>query len=720
MKKRVRHETTEATEKKKEPLWLVFDTTLKKEGGKMKKIIALMILVALTLNGVLMAQEKHPMTFVDVVSLKSVSSPRLSPDGRQILFTQSKACWKENKSISHIYRIQTNGTGLIQMTNGKDGESGGVWSPDGQTIAFTTRRGEKESQIFFLNNGGGEAIQFTEHEGGVSSFEWSRDGKKIYFVATDPKTKEEKKKDKVKDDAYLFEQNWQHRHLWVIDVDTKEEKRITDGAFTVRSFALSRDGTNVVYSRTPTPLYDDVLNGEIYVMDLADGSDKRITENKVYESNVALSPDNRQILFVADANANLDDHYYQSALFLVPAAGGKPELVLPDFKPEMNGATWSSDGKAIYFTANMGVHVEIFSLTVKNKKVKQLTSGAHSIGRFDYVPRINTIAYFVNSPQNPGILWISKMKSFSPKQVFDPFVEDLKGFELARVDAVQWKSTDGQTVEGILTYPIGYEEGKSYPLLADTHGGPASSDKLRFGGYHHARAGRGYAILEPNYRGSTGYGNDVLRDMVGHYFLHADDDVMTGVEYLVDKGFADPEKLGTMGWSAGGHMTNWLVTETDRFKAASSGAGAANWISMYSQSDVRIYRTPWFLGDPWQADAPLKAYRENSPIFRIHRAKTPTLIFVGKNDPRVPMPQSVEMYRGLKANGVPTELIIFPRSGHGPRELRHRLYKMNKEFQWLEKYITGKEFKFDEPPEVPDKEEDEEGKYLAKGGGKPL
>jgi dipeptidyl aminopeptidase/acylaminoacyl peptidase len=295
------------------------------------------------------------------------------------------------------------------------------------------------------------------------------------------------------------------------------------------------------------------------------------------------------------------------------------------------------------------------------------------------------------------------MKSRSAKMIHDPHPE-LKAFKLGRYEAIRWKSTDGKEVEGILVYPVDYEKGKRYPLLADTHGGPMSSDKFSFDGYAHARAGRGYAILMPNYRGSTGYGNEVLRDMVGHYFLHADDDVLTGVDYLVEIGIADPEKLGTLGWSAGGHMTNWLVTQTDKFKAASSGAGASNWISMYAQSDVRIYRTPWFLGDPWHKKAPLKAYREHSPIFYVHQAKTPTLILCGEFDRRVPLPQSIEMYRGLKANGVPTELVIFPRSGHGPRELRHRLYRWNKEFQWLEKYIRGRDFEFEKPP-VSDKEE---------------
>ncbi len=671
-------------------------------------LIFMILLLQFIVLAMLTAQEKRSMNFTDVVSLKRVSSPRLSPDGKQLLFTMSEACWKENKHISHIYRIQTDGTGLVQMTNGKEGESGGWWSPDGQTIAFITKRGEKESQIFLLNNLGGEAIQFTEHQDDIHTMEWSPDSKKIYFMATDPKDKEEKKKEKEKDDAFLFEQDWKPRHLWTIDVKSKEEKRLTQGDFTIRSFTLSQDGSKIVYSRAPTLLYDDVLKAEVYLMNLSDASTKQITKNSIYETSIEISPDNQHILFVADTDEKLQEVYYQRTLFLVPAEGGTPELVLPNFAHEIYGATWSADKRQIYFTANMGVHVEIFSFGVEDKEIRQLTDGMHAFYGFDYLPQINQIAYQINTPYNPGRFWVAKMEPFEPVMVYDPYLEDLKPFKLANYEVVEWTGIDGHSVEGILIYPINFQKGKRYPLLAHTHGGPASSDKMWFDGYAHARAGRGYAILKPNYRGSTGYGNEVLRDMVGHYFHHAHGDVLTGVDYLIKKGIADPQQLGTLGWSAGGHMTNWLVTVTDRFKAASSGAGASNWISMYSQSDVRIYRTPWFLGDPWQADSPLDTYRANSPIFQIHKAKTPTLILVGENDKRVPMPQSVEMYRGLKANGVPTELVVFPRSGHGPRELRHRLYKMNKEFQWLEKYIRGLEFSFDEPPETKKQENEEE------------
>ena len=251
------------------------------------------------------------------------------------------------------------------------------------------------------------------------------------------------------------------------------------------------------------------------------------------------------------------------------------------------------------------------------------------------------------------------------------------------------------TVEGVVTYPADYQAGQKYPLAVMTHGGPQAADKYGIGSMSYeiqVLAGKGYVSLQPNYRGSTGYGDAFLRDMVGHYFQNAHLDVMAGVDELIRRGVADPDRMVKMGWSAGGHMTNKMITFTDRFKAASAGAGVAQWMSMYAQSDIRSYRTPWFGGTPWQKDAPIDAYWNNSPLKDVANVKTPTLFFVGERDPRVPMPQSLEMYRALKSHGVPTHLYVAPREPHGWGELRHQLSKLNAEIEWFEKYATKRPF----------------------------
>ena len=290
-----------------------------------------------------------------------------------------------------------------------------------------------------------------------------------------------------------------------------------------------------------------------------------------------------------------------------------------------------------------------------------------------------------------------------PTQVTHVFDHLARDFRLPRQEKITWKGADGVTVEGLLFYPLDYQPGHHYPLVVQTHGGPASSDRFGFAGswgsYAPVLAAMGYAVLRPNYRGSTGYGNAFLRDMVGHYYKNAHLDVLAGVDRVIALGVADSARLIAMGWSAGGHMTDKLITFTHRLKAASSGAGAVNWISMYAESDIRSYRTPWFGGTPWQRNAPISVYWDNSPLKDIANATTPTLIFVGQNDPRVPMPQSVELYRALRSNGVPTRLYVAPREPHGWAEPRHRLFKMNAELEWFERYAMGRAYVWEKAPE---------------------
>lgn len=649
------------------------------------------------------AQEKQPMTFIDLLEVPSLSDPRLSPNGHQLVYVLAETDWKANKQISHIWRINADGSGLVQMTNNSQGERSPQWSPDSKQIAFITKREDvKEQQIYLLNNQGGEAKQLTKHVTSVSNIQWSPDGLSIYFLASDPKTKEEKEKDKIKDDVITFDENYKQRHLWRISLSDKVEQRLTEGDFSILNYNLSRDGTKISFHKSPTPLYDDTDEGEIWVMNSNGNGKVQLTNNTVAEQRAVLSPDNQMVLFIADCN-ELFEPYYNDNLFLVPATGGKSKILLPEMPFEVRSATWSSDGKQIYFVANTGVRTELFQFDLKSEKLKQLTKGDHSITNWSYVPQTKKHVFRINEASSPGDVWmLSKNKSTQITKVFDYLSQN---FLLPEQEAIRWKGEDGVTVEGLLYYPLNYQKGKAYPLVVQTHGGPASSSRFgfsRWSRYTQVLAAKGYAVLMPNYRGSTGYGDDFLRDMVGHYYRQSHLDVMTGVDHLIELGIVDADRMAKMGWSAGGHMTNKIITFTDRFKAASSGAGAVNWISMYGQSDVRIYRTPWFGGTPWQKDAPIDIYWEHSPLKDIWKVKTPTIVLVGENDVRVPPPQSVELYRALKSNNVPTHLYIAPREPHGWRELNHRLFKMNVELDWYEKYVMERDYTWEKPP----KEED--------------
>jgi dipeptidyl aminopeptidase/acylaminoacyl peptidase len=663
----------------------------------------------------------RPMTIVDIINVPSIGDLQISPDGNQLLYVRTDADWEENETRSHIWRVNSDGTGSVQMTIGERSESSPRWSPDGSTIAFLTERGEEEytqeeehTQIYLIPNDGGEGRALTEHPTPPSGIQWSPDGSWIYFTAREDLTEAERAREEVNDNVFRYEEDQKNSHLWRVNVESGETVSVTEGDFSLRGYNISRDGSMIVFHRAPSPLYDDQLNSEVWIMN-SDGTEARqLTTNTVGESGARLSPDNSTVLFSADANEAMDDYYYNERLFFMRTSGGRPELVLSGSTYDVGGAIWSEDGRSIYFTANTGIRQNIYQVYLDDSQVLPFVEGDFSIRGWAHAPNARVFAFTASSPTTPGDIQLQAVSrngradgdSRQVTHLFDHLAED---FQLPRVESLQWRGEDGVTVEGLLYYPLDYQAGTRYPLVVQTHGGPASSDKFSFHSssrYEPVLTAMGYFVFKPNYRGSTGYGDDFLRDMVGNYFNQAHKDVMAGVDHLIDRGLVDGDRMAKMGWSAGGHMTNKIITYTDRFKAASSGAGAINWISMYAQSDVRIYRTPWFGGTPWEENSPIEQYMADSPLFDVHRVTTPTLVLVGENDNRVPMPQSVELYRALKHNGVPTHLYVAPDQGHGWRELQQRLFKANVELDWFERWVMDREYDWERSSVHPDGPED--------------
>lgn len=655
------------------------------------------VLCVVLLPGTALAQ--RPMTVVDLISIPVVSAPQLSPDGTQVVYVQADADWSANKRISHLWRARTDGTDVVQLTFGTDNETEPRWSPDGRQVVFIGKRnGTEVSQVYLLSMGGGEARALTSHATAVNAPAWSPDGASVYFLAADAKPEAQTAREKAKDDVYAFDENFQQRHLWKVTVASMAEARVTTGDFSVLSYDLSSDGTKIAHHRAPSPNFGDNDRGEVWVMDAAGATALALTKNTVPESGASVSPDGSMVLFLSQANDRFEI-YYNANLFVVPVAGGAARELTGDIGHELTDAVWSRDGRAIYAVANMGVHSQILEIPAEGGAAKALTSGNHAIGGWSYVAAQGRHVFTKDDATNAGDVWT--MTTGAPAQVSHVFDRYAKDFRLPRQEKVEWKGADGATVEGMLFYPLDYQAGQRYPLVVQTHGGPQASDKFgfgRWGNYTQVLAARGYVVLQPNYRGSTGYGDAFLRDMVGSYFKNSHLDVMTGVDHLIKIGLVDGDRMVKMGWSGGGHMTNKIITFTNRFKAASSGAGAANWVSMYAQSDVRTYRTPWFGGTPWQKNAPTDVYWEHSPLKYVANVTTPTIFLVGQEDPRVPSPQSVEMYRALKSLGVPTHLYIAPREPHGWGELRHELFKVNVELDWFEKHVTKRTYTWETAP----------------------
>ncbi|MDE2881189.1 MAG: S9 family peptidase [Acidobacteriota bacterium] len=656
-------------------------------------------------------QDKRPMTIVELIDVPSLGSPRLSPDGSQILFTRTDTDWKKNGRTTHIHRIDADGSGAVQLTNGEDGESSPRWSPDGTRVAFLAKRGEDEhTQIYVMRNRGGEASPLTAHDSSVGSFQFSPDGEHIFFVAPDPKSAEEKKKDRLQDDVFAFDEDYKQRHLFRVATGgdgPQKGERLTEGDYSVIGFRLSDDGMRIAHHRSISPLVDNRDEGEVWLMDADGGNAMQLTDNTVSEFGAQLSPDGAHVMFLSDSSADFET-YFNDNIFVLPAAGGAHRVLYEDMPHEVNGARWAPDG-SIYFTANTGVRTELFHGALDDDAPRALTAGDHSLTGWNFSAAAGKHVFGITNRENNGDLHLLPADGGDPMKVTSVFDYLAETFELPVQEAIRWKGDDGAEVEGLLYYPLGYQEGQRYPVVVQTHGGPAASDKFGFGrwsSYVQVLTARGWAVFKPNYRGSTGYGDEVLRDMVGHYYRQSHLDVMTGVDHLIELGIVDGDRMAKMGWSGGGHMTNKIITHTDRFKAAASGAGAVNWISMYGTSDVRIYRTPWFGGTPWQEDAPIDTYWGHSPLKDIYKVTTPTIVLVGENDVRVPPEQSVELYRALKSNGVDTHLYIAPREPHGWRELRHELFKVNVEIDWFERHVRGIEYEWETAPG--DDEEDME------------
>ena len=664
-------------------------------------------LAALTVLGLpARAQTRRPMTLVDIAELQRLGAPRLSPDGRTLAYMLSKVDWKVGRPISHLWRQDVNGAPM-QLTFSEAGDTpiprSVRWSPDGKTLLFS-----RGGQIQLIPADGGEPRALTHHATPPSSPNWSPDGTAVYFLASDPPTNDERERERLRDDVYAFEENYKHQQLWKVIVASGAEMPVTTGNMSVLEYRLSRDGTKVAMHRAPSPLAGDGFRGEVWVMDVtgANANARALTRNEIPESAAEVSPDNSQVLFLADSNERFEP-YYNTTIFVVPAAGGTPQPVLPDFKYAIDDAAWAPDGKSIVAVVNLGVHNELFQIDVSSHRARQLTDGQHYIptqaGGWQIVPASGTLMLQLDQPSRWGDIWTMPLAGGTPTQIthaYDPMERD---FILPRQEKVEWKGADGQTIEGMLMYPVGYQPGTRYPLVVQMHGGPFESD--HFGGgsgqllnYFPVLAAKGYAVLRPNYRGSIGYGNAFYRDPVGNYFRNMQTDVMNGVDALISRGIADPDRLVCMGWSAGGTLVNKLVTMTDRFKAASSGAGIANWISLFAQSEIRSYRIPWFGGTPWQKNAPIDLLWNMSPLKDVANVKTPTLFVSGDSDTRVGLPQSVEMYRALKSNNVPTHLLVGPGEGHNWGGLRHQIDKANHELEWFEKYANHRAYVFEKAP----------------------
>jgi dipeptidyl aminopeptidase/acylaminoacyl peptidase len=630
---------------------------------------------------------KRLLGAVDLMKVAGVGSPRVSPDGSRVAYTVAEVKMekdKEWKNVTQVWVVPTSGGKAMQYTRGDKSSTAPEWSPDGTTLAFLSdREKDGERQVWMIGADGGEAWVVTAHKGGVSGFRFSPDGKQLLLSATDQPDKDEEDRKKVKDDTIVIDRDIRMSHLWLWDIGKKSGKRLTEGDFTVSDPQWSPDGTRITYSTRPTPKADDGSLSDVWIMTIASGQKKQLEENVGSSDNARWSPDGKWIAYSGSPDAG--GGVSTSFLYLIPADGGAPKELTTKFDLSVGTPVWSRDGKTIYFSTNVLEAIEVYSCEVGSGAVKQLSRSGGSTGVTE-VTRDDKLVGTTSSSRQPTELYATNADFKSPKMLTDHNVW-LKDYSLAETEVVKWKSKDGMDVEGLLTKPVGYEAGRKVPFLLNPHGGPTGASLNNFSGTVQVLAANGFAVLQPNFRGSTGKGLGFAQANKNTWGKGDYEDCMTGVDAMIANGVADPDRLGAFGWSYGGYMTFWILTQTDRFKAVSPGAGLSNIYSMYSQNDIQRYLR-WFYSDksPWEAT---DLYWDRSPMKYVRNVKTPTMIMHGQADTRVPIAQAQEFYMALKEMKVPVEFVVYPRENHGFTEPRHQMDRVRRYVWFFSKYLTA-------------------------------
>jgi dipeptidyl aminopeptidase/acylaminoacyl peptidase len=654
------------------------------------------LLIAVVLGGLEAAQEaKAPgWTPAETMKVLTLGEVQPSPDGLRAVYTVTAPIMTGERSemLTHLWIANADGTGARAFTSGDKSSGNPQWSPDGRWILFTSRRPD-QNNLWRIRADGGEAEQLTDLKTGVGSFQPSPDGQWIAFTRPDEPSAAEERAKKEKMDVHVVDENFKMNRIWLIPAEKdaqgrREARLLTRGDLNVDAkFDWSPDGGTIVFSHTPTPRADDWTLADISLVAVAAGSTRTLARTGAAETQPLFSPDGRMIAYVASDNP--PTWAGDNAVYVVPAAGGEPRKLAETFdhKPSLLG--WSSDGKLIYFQETRGTLSRLSALPLEGGAAVDLDSGDR-LSTFTRMNAPRSMVGFVsqNSERAPEA-FITKLDTFAPAQV-SRVNADLPAHPLGRTEVIRWKSTESLEIEGLLTYPVGYEKGKRYPLLLNVHGGPAGVFTQTFtagrGIYPLAAfAAQGYAILRPNPRGSSGYGKAFRhanrKDWGGGDYR----DLMAGVDAVIGRGIADPERMGVMGWSYGGFMTSWTITQTRRFKAASVGAGVTNLMSFNGTADIPGFVPDYFGAECWEN---LELYRAHSAMFNVKGVTTPTLILHGEADVRVPVSQGYEFYNALKRQNVPVKMVTYPRQPHGPNEPKFVLDIGQRLLEWFNCHLS--------------------------------
>ena len=630
------------------------------------------MIVALLLLLLVPADAVAQLTPEQAIARRQLSDVRISPDGQRVCFVVSDPL-KGATRARHIWMLNVRSRELRRFTNSSKSEYSPRWSRDGNKLAFLSDR-EDSSQIYLMPADGGEAMRLTEAKNAVRSFEWAPDGKQISFLAPDPKSEADEKKEKDKDDARVVDRDDRHARLWLIDVESKKLRPLTSGPWQIMEAQWVPVGDRLIVSATDHPESDQNTN-RIFAVTVADGQMKEIAAPRGPFGGIRVSPDGKSVTYSGGRVDGPTPHdlYYQAI------EGGAPRnLTGSSLDRPVLSVVWRADG-SLMAVAQTGSKSR-FCVIRQDGKIEQIAeSDIRPTPAFD--ARGSLVAFAGESAGEAPELWLSNGERAAEKVT--RFNESWSQIPVIKPEVLRYKSFDGTEIEALLLKPRGYTEGARVATVVLVHGGPTGAWSDSFEPWGQMLASRGYAVFYPNIRGSTGYGHRFLEMNRGDWGGGDFKDVMAGVDLLISRGIADPNRLGIGGWSYGGYMAAWAITQTQRFKAAVSGAGMSDLATEFGTEDGSAY-DEWFYGLPYEKP---EGFARSSPMTYIKNARTPTLILHGENDRTDPLGQSQMLYRALKRYGVESEFVVYPREPHGLQEEKHLIDRLNRIVRWFESHL---------------------------------
>ena len=641
--------------------------------------------------GTAFAQDQAP-TIDQLIALKRVGSPAISPNGQWVAYTVRDTNWDDNNYHTEIWLADVKAGDLRQLTsNAKKSSTSPAWSPDGSKLAFATDRDDKR-QVYVIDPRGGEAHKLTSAEEGVGGFSWAPDGKSIAYTSTEAKTDADKEREKKFGEFDVYGEGYRMSHLWVFDTAAKKARRLTSGAFTVGSFSWSPDGAKIAFDHRINSALTSGATADISIVTVADGNVRKLVEQDGADSNPVWSPDGNRIAFGSSMKKEFS--FLNNGIGVISSTGGAIEYLTTAFDENPSIVDWNRGG--LFFSASQRTWSFLYSVDPSTKAIKKFSPSDQWIGSgFSLTPDGQWAAFTASDASTLAEIYVSPVAASLKPRKLTTMTAQTTGWTKAPIDVVSWKSQDGATIEGVLHKPAGFQAGRKYPLLVVIHGGPTGTSRpTAFSSTSiypiDIWTAKGALVLEPNYRGSAGYGEAFRSLNVRNLGVGDAWDVLSGIDHLIKEGIADPDRVGAMGWSQGGYISAYLTThDSARFKAVSVGAGISDWMTYYVNTDITQFTRHYLKATPWEDP---EIYAKTSPITYVKNAKAPTLIQHGATDQRVPPPNAFELYRGLQDVGVPSKLVIykgFEGVGHGPSKPKSSRAVMQHNVEWFDKYIFG-------------------------------